>query len=81
MIYHGNNSNENLRHLVTWKLLFYNDLGMERKVNKCYPTTCNIIGIHTKCYGNTHMGTWFWDAGKPVTMGNESDIWFHFMKS
>ena len=71
MTYDGNNSNKNLRHLVIWKLLSYDNLGMERKVNKCYPTTCAIIGILTKCYGKNHMGTWFWDVGKHVTMGNE----------
>ena len=69
MTYDGNNSNENLRHLVTWELPFNNNLEMERKVNKCYPTTCNIIGIHTKCYGNNHMGTWFWDFGKTCNNG------------
>ena len=61
MTCNDNNSDKSLRHLVTWKLLFYNNLEVERKVNKCYPTTCNIIGILTKCYGNNHMGTWYWD--------------------
>ena len=47
MTYDGNNSNKNLRHLVTWELLFYNNLEMEHEVNRNYPTTCNIVGIPT----------------------------------
>ena len=34
MTYDGNSSNENLRHHVTWKLLFYDNLEMGPKDNK-----------------------------------------------
>ena len=51
MTYDSDNPNENLRHLMTWRTLFYNNLEVERKVNKCYPTNL--------CYHwNTHQMLW-----------------------
>ena len=70
MAFKDNNYNKNSGYLVTWITLCSTHLERKLEVNNYYPRNCYIIEICVKCYGYNYAGTWLWNIGKNVEMGN-----------